>query len=252
MLRTFRADLHIHSCLSPCGNEEMRPRAVVNQAMAMGLDMIAICDHNSAENTGAFTKIGDEKGLTVLPGMEVTSKEEIHLLALFDRQEDCTVFQDVIDQNLPGENVEEVFGCQTIVNERDETIGINRRMLIGATLLPFEEIVSVIHSLRGVVIASHIDRQAFGLLGQLGFIPEGIPLDGLEISSRTSKEEAKNRFRSYQHYSFVWFSDAHYLQDIGKSVTCFVLKETTSREVKMALHHQEGRRVVEAQDVGEG
>jgi PHP family Zn ribbon phosphoesterase len=142
--------------------------------------------------------------------------------------------------------VEEVFGPQTVVNERDETVGVNRRMLIGATLLPFEQIVSVIHSLRGVAIASHIDRQAFSLLGQLGFIPEGIPLDGLEISSHTSKEEAGNRFRSYQHYSFVWFSDAHCLEDIGKRMTPFLLRETTSREVKMALHREEGRRILEA------
>jgi len=224
----------------------MRPRALVNQAKAMGLDMIAICDHNSAENTAAFISAGDARGLKVLPGMEVTSKEEIHLIALFDAQENCVALQNLIYQNLPGENVEEVFGPQTVVNEKDETVGVNRRMLIGATLLPFEQIVSMVHSLEGVAIASHIDRQAFSLVGQLGFIPEGIPLDGLEISPRTSKQEAKNRFHSYQHYSFVWFSDAHYLEDIGKSTTPFLLEETTSKEVKMALHGEEGRRVVEA------
>jgi PHP family Zn ribbon phosphoesterase len=224
----------------------MRPRALVNRALAKGLDMIAICDHNSAENTAAFIRAGDEMGLKVLPGIEVTSREEIHLIALFDTPEDCTALQNLIYQNLPGENVEEVFGCQTRVNEKDETVGVNRRMLIGATLLPFEQIVSAIHSLRGVAIASHIDRQAFSLLGQLGFIPEGLSLDGLEISPRTSKEEAQKRFHAYRHYSFVWFSDAHQLDDIGKRMTHFFLEKTTSREVQMALHHEEGRRVIEA------
>jgi PHP family Zn ribbon phosphoesterase len=217
----------------------------VRKALAMGLDMIAICDHNSAENVAAFISAGLESGLTVLPGMEVTSKEEIHLLALFNRQEDCMILQNLIYQNLLGENVEEVFGCQTMVNEKDETIGINRKMLIGATLLPLEQIVSMVGSLRGVTIASHIDRQAFSLLGQLGFIPEGLSLDGLEISSRTSKEEAQKRFDAYRHYSFVRFSDAHYLEDIGKNITHFLLAQTTSEEIKMALHHQGGRRVVE-------
>jgi PHP family Zn ribbon phosphoesterase len=246
MLKVFRADLHIHSCLSPCGEEEMRPRALVNRAKAKGLDMIAICDHNSAENTAAFIRAGDEGGLKVLPGMEVTSKEEIHLIALFDAQEACMALQNLIYQNLPGENAEEVFGPQTVVNEKDEAVGFNRKMLLGATSLPFEQIVFAVHSFGGVAIASHIDRQAFSVLGQLGFIPEGIPLDGLEISSRTSREEANDRFRSYQHYSFVWFSDAHRLEDIGKRTTPFLLKETTSREVRMALHREEGRGIVEA------
>jgi len=223
----------------------MRPRAVMNQVTATGLDIIAICDHNSTENTAAFMNAGYERGLTVLPGIEVTTKEEIHLLALFDRQEDCMALQEWIYKNLPGENVEEVFGSQTVVNERDETIGTNRRMLIGATLLPLEQVVSFVGSLRGVTIASHIDRPAFSLLGQLGFIPEGIPLDGLEISSRTSNEEAQKRFHAYQHYSFVRFSDAHRLEDIGKNMTHFVLKEATSEEVKLALHRKEGRSVVE-------
>jgi len=224
----------------------MKPKAVVDRAMTVGLDMIAICDHNSAENLPAFMEAGRREGLTVLPGMEVTSREEIHLLALFNRPENCLTLQDWVYQHLPGKNDEEVFGPQIRVNEQSEAIGHNDKMLIGATLLSFEQIVSFVKTLEGVAIASHIDRQAFSLIGQLGFIPEGISLDGLEISSRTSLEEARKRFRSYQHLAFVRSSDAHFLEEIGRAMTHFLLEEKTLKEIKMALHSQGGRGIAEA------
>lgn len=245
MLKRFRGDLHIHSCLSPCGSEEMKPKAVVDQAIAVGLDMIAICDHNSGENLGAFIEAGKRGGLTVLPGMEVASREEIHLIALFNRPEDCLKLQDWVYRHLPGKNDEDIFGPQILIDEESKTIGHNDKMLIGATLLPIEQIVSFVKHLQGIAIASHIDRQAFSIIGQLGFIPEGLSLDGLEVSSRTTLKEARRRFHSYQHLTFVHFSDAHFLEEIGKASTQFLLEERTTEEIRMALHSQEGRKVLE-------
>lgn len=224
----------------------MKPQAVVDRAITVGLDMIAICDHNSAENLIAFIEAGKKEGLTVLPGMEVTSREEIHLLAIFNHPEDCLTLQGWVYQHLPGKNEEDVFGSQILVNEKSETIGSNDKMLIGATLLSFEQIVSFVKTLQGVAIASHIDRQAFSLLGQLGFIPEGVSLDGLEISSRTSLEKARTQFGSYKEFAFVHFSDAHSLEEIGKASTRFLLEERTASEIKMALHSREGRRIAES------
>lgn len=113
----------------------MKPQAVVDRAMTVGLDMIAICDHNSAENLIAFIEAGKKEGLAVLPGMEVASREEIHLLAFFNRPEDCLTLQGLVYQHLPGKNEEDIFGPQILVNEKSETIGRNDKMLIGATLL---------------------------------------------------------------------------------------------------------------------
>ncbi|MCX8117694.1 MAG: PHP domain-containing protein [Desulfobacterota bacterium] len=244
MLRRYRADLHIHSCLSPCGSEEMRPQAVVDRALEVGLDMIAICDHNSAENLLAFIEVGQKHGMAVLPGMEVTSREEIHLLTLLNRPEDCLLLQDWIYHHLPGENDPELFGPQILVDETSEAIGLTEKMLIGATLLSFEEIARFVKGLDGVTIASHIDRQAFSVIGQLGFIPEGAPLDGLEVSSRIPLEEARHRFRIYRQYPFVTFSDAHRLDEIGRGSTLFLLGERTSAEIRMALHAEGGRKVL--------
>lgn len=223
----------------------MVPRAVVDRALSVGLDMIAICDHNSAENLPAFIEVGRKRGIAVLPGMEITSREEIHLIALLNRPEDCLTLQAWVYQHLPGRNEEDLFGPQILVDERSEPVGLLDRLLIGATLLSLEEIITFVKELEGVTIASHIDRQAFSLIGQLGFIPEGTDLDGLEISSQTTLEAAKDRFRSYCHYPFVRFSDAHRLEEIGKGSTLFLLEERTSAEVKMALHAQRGRKVLE-------
>jgi hypothetical protein len=224
----------------------MKPKAVVERARDVGLDMIAICDHNSAENLPAFIEAGKKEGLAVLPGMEVTSREEIHLLTIFNSPEDCFTLQSWIYQHLPGKNDEDVFGPQILVNEESEVIGHMDRMLIGASLLSIEQIVSYAGNMQGLAIASHVDRQAFSLLGQLGFIPEGVALDALEISRRTSLEEARNRFGLYQDYAFVRFSDAHSLEEIGKASTGFFLEERTSGEIRMALHSQGGRRIAES------
>lgn len=224
----------------------MKPLAVVERAVAVGLDMIAICDHNSAENLPAFIETGKKAGLAVLPGMEITSREEIHLLALLNRTEDCFMLQDWVYRHLPGRNDEEAFGPQVLVNEESVAVGHVDKMLIGATLLSFEEILSFVEKLKGIAIASHIDRQAFSLIGQLGFIPEGVSLDGLEISSRISLEEARRKFHQYRHFAFIRSSDAHFLDEIGKASTPFLLEERTSRELRMALHSREGRGIAES------
>jgi len=244
MLRKFEADLHIHTCLSPCCESRMSPRRIVKRAKLKGLDMLGICDHNSAENVVCAKKVGEREGLAVIGGIEVTSQEEVHILAFFDEDEDLFKLADLIYENLPGTNNERVFGEQIVVNEDDEVLGFNKRLLIGATVLPLQQIVERIHSLGGLVIASHVDRESFSIIGQLGFIPDGLELDGLEVSPRLSLEKAQLEFGQALGFPLVTFSDAHTLEDVGKSFTSFLIGKANTKEIRKALFGQDGRRVM--------
>ena len=237
MMGKIRADLHVHTCLSPCGDDQMRATAIVEQAGKAGLDMIGICDHNSAENAGAVMSAGTRTGLAVIPGMEVTSREEVHILGLFRTTEGLMDLQNVVYENLPGENDQEAFGSQLVIDETDCVVGTNNKLLIGATTLSVEQVVGAIHQFGGLAIASHIDRERFGIIGQLGFIPEGLGLDAVEVSNASLREW------DYA-YPVVASSDAHYLEDVGRNSTCFVVEEASFDEIARALNSQDGRRIV--------
>lgn len=242
MLRPFKADLHIHTCLSPCTELDMSPQVILASAKKKGIDIIGICDHNSSENSLAVMKAAWKTPVQVIPGLEVTSREEVHILALFDNVDSALKLQERVYENLPGENDEEAFGRQVIVNEKEEVEGFNHRLLIGATTIPLEEVIRLIHSFGGISIASHIDREGFSIIGQLGFIPEGLALDALEISPRLTFEEAVKTYP--YNYPITCSSDAHYLDDIGKGSTSFLLEEGSLAEIKKALKNEEGRKLI--------
>ncbi|MBN2542677.1 PHP domain-containing protein [bacterium] len=245
MFKEIRADLHIHSCLSPCGEIEMFPSAIVKQAKIKGLDMIGITDHNASENVQAAKKVGIQEGVTVLGGIEITSSEEVHILGFFENDDNLKETQSVVYENLSGENDDEVFGYQLIVDENDNILEKNDKLLIGATTLSVSEIVNLIHDNDGLAIASHIDREAFSIIGQLGFIPPDLPLDALGLSPYY----ARNRSIDYKGFDIplVYFSDAHFLSDIGKIHTTFYMKEATFDELKLTLQGYEGRKIMQRQ-----
>jgi len=236
-MKELKADLHVHTCLSPCAEPEMVPTAIVRQAKRAGLDLIGICDHNSAENVEAVVRAGRKENLPVVAGIEITSREEVHILGFFEDLSEVAQIQDLVYDNLAGENDEEAFGAQTVVNECDEPVDSVSKLLIGATVLPVEQVVQEIHGLGGLAVASHIDREGFSILGQLGFIPEGLSLDALEVSPRSP-------FKEWEDFTVVTFSDAHFLEDIGKSFTTFVVHDTSVAEVGKALQERDGRKAV--------
>jgi len=243
MLRTLKADLHIHTCLSPCGELEMSPAAIAEQAKIKEIDIIGICDHNSAENVQAVIKAAQKFEISVLPGIEVTSQEEVHILALFDKVEEAFKLQEIIYENLPGENDEETFGMQVVVNDQGQVLGFNKKLLIGASTLSVEEVIAIIHSLNGLAIASHIDREAFSIISQLGFIPDHLEFDALEISPFTSPREAQQKFKPA--CALASFSDAHFLREIGQGITCFYIEEGSVQEIKKAFLNKDGRKIIQ-------
>ncbi|UCE42634.1 MAG: PHP domain-containing protein [Candidatus Aminicenantes bacterium] len=242
MLRLFKADLHIHTCLSPCTELNMSPKGILTAAKKRGIDILGICDHNSSENSLAIIKAAKKMHIHILPGLEVTTEEEVHVLALFDDIDNALKLQEHVYQNLPGKNDEETFGMQVIVNDKEEVLGFNDRLLIGATTIRLDEALRLIHAFEGLAIASHINREAFSIIGQLGFIPDDLELDALEISPSITIEEAKQKFPF--NYPITCSSDAHYPDDIGKSYTSFLLQDGTVTEIKKALKNEDGRKLI--------
>ena len=242
MLRKFKADLHIHTCLSPCTELNMSPKGILTAAKKKGIDILGICDHNSSENSLAIMKAAKKMHIHILPGMEVTSEEEVHVLALFDNIGNALKLQEHVYQNLPGKNDEKTFGMQVIVNEKEEVLGFSDKLLIGATTIPLDNVLRLIHTFEGLAIAAHINREAFSIISQLGFVPDNLELDALEISSSITIEEAKKKY-SY-NYPITCSSDAHYPDDIGKSFTSFLLQDGTVTEIKKALKNEDGRKLI--------
>jgi predicted metal-dependent phosphoesterase TrpH len=222
----------------------MSPKRIVRRAVEKGLDMIVLSDHNSVENVGAAIIAGEKKGLAVFPGMEICSSEEVHLLGIFENLEQASQMQTFIYDHLTGSNNPEVFGDQWVINEKDEYICDNNRLLIGATQLDVNAIAEKIHELSGLCIASHVDRPAYGIISQLGFIPPDLALDGLEISRHMSVQNARETLPDIRGYPCVTSSDAHFLDDIGKVYTCFKLNAPIFGEIRLAINGEGGRRIV--------
>ncbi len=207
-------DLHIHSALSPCGDSDMTPNNIVNMACLKDLDAIAVTDHNSAENVEAVMKLGIEKGIIVLPGMEVQSREEVHLLCYFASPDRVLAFQEGIYEHLKGKNRPDFFGQQVIMDEKDRVKGFNDRLLIGSVELSVEQIVNMATSLGGRVVPAHIDRKTYSIISNLGFIPPGLDIKSVEVSKRGSVAGLLRQYSQLKGYRIIHSSDAHRLGDI--------------------------------------
>lgn len=232
---SYRAELHIHTVLSPCAGVEMIPPLIVQKAVSLGLNLIAITDHNASENAKAVMEAARKEDLVVLPGMELQTKEEIHVLCLFDTLEQLEMLQTLVNKTLPNiPNNTEFFGEQFIVDRTGDFIRRKEQLLINSTNLSIEEAELAVHDLDGLFIPAHVNRQAFGLIHRLGFIPQGLDVDALEISRHTSPEKCSKDFPMIMKYPLIQSGDVHFLEDF-LGVNQFELHQPTTKEIKYAL-----------------
>jgi hypothetical protein len=250
----MRADLHIHTALSPCGGDEMTPPAIVAAALAARLDMVAVCDHNAAGNARAVAEaaraVGEASGarLAVVAGIEITTVEEVHVLGLFPTATAAANAADEVRELLPqaDEAYGTFFGEQRLMAADGVGVGNEPRALALATSLRLDAAVALIKRYGGLAVAAHIDRPNFGVLAQLGFFPYEAGFDAVELSRHVAPGSAAEAACAEHHLPVLRSSDSHYLADVGGAATELALEAPTFAELALAVRHGQGRRVVGA------
>ena len=210
-------DFHIHTALSPCGDNDMTPNNVVNMSLLKGLDIIAVTDHNSMQNDAAVAEVGKRNGLIVVFGMEIETAEDVHVVALFPDGKSARKVQDIIYRHMNGiGNRTEIFGEQRILNDQDELQGSVDQLLITAASLMIEEVFQIVTDAGGVCIPAHVDRDSHSILSNLGMIPEDLPVKNIEISRDCDRVTFLGANPGLKRYGVLRSSDAHYLWDISE------------------------------------
>ena len=205
-------DLHIHSALSPCGDNIMTPNNIVNMSILKGLDVIAICDHNACGNVRAAQQVAGDN-IIVIPGMEIETSEEVHMVSLFPTVEAAEEMEKILrSRSTPIPNRPEIFGNQYYMDAEDEIIGEEPNLLVTASGLDIYQAVEEVTKLGGVIYPAHIDRTSYSVLSNLGFLPPDLNVGAVEITAK-ARESMQEEYRNFE---IVTSSDAHYLGDIAE------------------------------------
>jgi len=240
-MKAYRAELHVHTVLSPCAGVEMIPPLIVREALQLGLDIIAITDHNGTANIGAVMQAARGSRLVVLPGMELQTREEVHLLCLFDTLEQTAEWQTKVDALLPNTpNNIEFFGEQFVVDATGEFIRREDRLLINSVAIGLENAAGLVRSMGGLAIPAHVDRKAYGLLANLGLVPQSF--EALEISRHITPGEAVERFPQLRGYPLIQSGDVHLLDGFLGNVE-LKLEKPKIAEIYMAIKGLDERKL---------
>lgn len=215
-MNKYYYDFHIHSCLSPCGDNDMTPNNICGMAALNGLNIVALTDHNTSKNCPAFFKAAKRNGIIPVAGMELTTSEDIHVVCLFEKLEDALRFDEYVDsKRIPITNRTDIFGDQLIMNGDDEVIGQEKNLLPNATLLTIDEAVSSVKAYGGVCWPAHIDREANGIIATLGIFPQEPVFDFVEFNDKMNMESYFEKYPVLKEKKVLVSSDAHYLWHIS-------------------------------------
>ncbi len=242
--REFNVDLHIHTALSPCASGEMTPEEIVGRALEKELSIIGITDHNSAGNVGAVWESAKGTKLVVIPGMEVETREEIHVICLFNTLNAALEMQEFVYTHLPSiPNKPDIFGEQVLF-ESSAKKKTCERMLLTSTALPVEEVVSKVKKMDGIYIFAHVDRPSYSIISQLLFIPENLQDAAVEISPKANPQEVKEKYPSVRKMAMIKSSDAHRPTDIGTGGTIICMKEPGFRFLQEVLTGKQNNNII--------
>ncbi len=232
-MNKYYYDLHIHSCLSPCGDNDCTPANIAGMGVLNGLNIMALTDHNSCKNCEAFFKAAKSQGIIPVAGMELTTAEDIHVVFLFEELENAMRFDEYVDsKRLKIKNRPDIFGDQLIVDEKDEVIGHEDNLLLNATTISLDETVDLAREFGGICYPAHIDREANGLLTALGFFPPEPVFSCVEFNDSNNAESLIAK-HNLQEKTVVVSSDAHYLWDIKEQQDYFTLNDEPYSSAKV-------------------
>lgn len=244
-MKEYHADLHLHTCLSPCASLDLSPRKIIERALEERLDLIAITDHNTAKNVPAVMRRGETWGVKIIPGMEVQSREEIHILTLFPDWPSLNAWGLLVRDHLPAiPNNPDFFGDQPVVDEEGNILEFEERLLINSIDYSLNEIRSQVLQRGGLFIPAHFDKASLSLISQLGFVPFDLEPDALEMGRKNQSALAVDPRDPSAGIPRIICSDAHQAEEIGRARTVFLLAEPSLEELRMAFQGKEGRRVV--------
>lgn len=223
-------DLHLHSCLSPCADDDMTPWNMVNMAKILGLDIIAVTDHNSCGNCRSAMRVGEAAGITVVPGMELCTAEEIHCICLFEDIDKAEKFSDYVKSTMPPvKNREEIFGRQLYMDEADGILGKEEILLTAASSISIDYLPGLVAEYGGVCYPAHINRESYSILSALGDFPPELGVNAFELTPGTDEGEYISRYAYLSDKRLIKSSDAHYLENMREKELYLEAEENSPR-----------------------